>query len=303
MGQNMKLAAEKLMKIANDLEKEAAENTFFVCESCNHTSSLADINVKRKTAGEENKVKRVACVTVNDKVSCPACGDAMSYVATEMSEKFYVEAEEGEDIGTDIFEPVNDDSESETSDVPESNTSDVPESNTSDVPESNTSDIPEAPDSGEDVPENAEPPMVEDKTDETVDTETTPEGDETVTDETSDITDYDGNPVGDESEDVGPSSEEPAPEDMGAPADDSTEEAPAEELPGEPEVEPSTDGPVVEETVPEDTAEEITDETVTDEIPSEDGDVEVPKKEVPKFEKIPKDASEDFLKAVAKYSI
>ncbi len=74
------------------LWKEAADNTYFVCDGCNHTSSLADINTKRVTAGKALNVKRIASVSVNDKVICPACGDKMAYVPTDMSEKYYVEA-------------------------------------------------------------------------------------------------------------------------------------------------------------------------------------------------------------------
>jgi hypothetical protein len=103
MGSNMKLATERLLKIADDLEREAAENTFFVCDGCNHTASLADINKKRKLASSVFKVKRTANVSVNDAVTCVACGGKMSYVPTESSEKFYVESE---DTGADIFEPV-----------------------------------------------------------------------------------------------------------------------------------------------------------------------------------------------------
>ena len=51
MENRMKLAAEKLYKLADELEKSAFENTYFVCNRCNHTASLADINAKRKYGG------------------------------------------------------------------------------------------------------------------------------------------------------------------------------------------------------------------------------------------------------------
>jgi hypothetical protein len=287
MGSNMKLAAERLFKIADDLEKEAAENTFFVCEGCNHTSSLADINIRRKTAGEQHKVKRIANVSVNDSVSCPACGDKMSYVPTEMSEKYYVEAEDDqEDTGADIFEPVDEQGKDETSDMSE--------------PEG---DIPQAVNVTPIAPEN----------------ESTPEGDipENKDEETSEITDYDG----DDSE--VPSDETPtegAPDEstpdvdetpeLPAPESDS-EQAPEEGAPEETPALPAPDGeePIVEETVPEEegpTGEQGApglEGVPGEEEPVEEKDVEVPKKEVPKFEKIPKDASEDFIRAIAKYSI
>lgn len=90
----LKEASEELLKIADDIEKEANEVTEFVCAGCNHTATLAKINAKRvelaKEAGE-NVV--VSPITVNDKVACPACGETMSYKATEASEKYYFDPE------------------------------------------------------------------------------------------------------------------------------------------------------------------------------------------------------------------
>ena len=99
----LKDAAEKLLKVADQLEQEANEVTKFVCEGCNHTATLASINEKRaesaKVAGE-NVV--VSDVTVNDKIHCPACDDVMAYSQTEESKQFYfdpdkVAAEEEEE--------------------------------------------------------------------------------------------------------------------------------------------------------------------------------------------------------------
>lgn len=86
----MKEAAEELLRIADDIEKDAAEVTQFVCDKCNHTATLASINGKRlelaKTAGEK---VTVAEITVNDKVQCPACDGVMAYRETEASAPYY----------------------------------------------------------------------------------------------------------------------------------------------------------------------------------------------------------------------
>jgi FtsZ-interacting cell division protein YlmF len=93
---NIENAVEKLLKIACDLEKEAEENTYFVCLDCNHTATLADINKKRKTAAKELNIKAPK-VTVNDVVKCFACNGKMMYLPTEDSEKYYIEASEDDD--------------------------------------------------------------------------------------------------------------------------------------------------------------------------------------------------------------
>lgn len=293
MGSNMKLAAERLYKIADQLEKEAADNTYFVCDGCNHTASLSEINHKRKTAGSTFNVKRIANVSVNDAVTCLACGGKMSYVPTESSQKYYVEAEDtniddtgDEDTGADIFEPVDERGAETPAEIP-AETSDTAEPGTeqiSDTPE--TSDVEKAP---EETP--AEIP------------EQTPE-----------ITDYDGAPEG-----------EAKPEETPA-LEDKSEETPALEDKsqmgeGAPEGE---DSAVTEETVPEDvvpedsTSEDVAPEDAAPEVDSEDmgGEpaaeedadlkekgIELPKKDVPKFEKIPKEAQDAFWKSVAKYDI
>jgi ubiquitin len=90
---SLKQAAEELLKIADEIEVQADSVTKFVCDKCNHTATLAKINEKRKTAATEaGENVIVSPVTVNDQVSCPACDDGvMAYVASEESEKFYVE--------------------------------------------------------------------------------------------------------------------------------------------------------------------------------------------------------------------
>lgn len=91
---SLKKAAEELLKIADEIDTQAETVTSFVCDKCNHTASLADINARRaevaKEAGENVKVGKI---TVNDKIHCPACPGIMSYKASEESEKFYYDPE------------------------------------------------------------------------------------------------------------------------------------------------------------------------------------------------------------------
>ena len=94
---SLKNAAEELLKVADDIEKEAAETSQFVCDKCNHTATLASINGKRQEVAKEAGEKViVADVTVNDTVSCPACEGTMAYKATEESDKFYFDPESKE---------------------------------------------------------------------------------------------------------------------------------------------------------------------------------------------------------------
>jgi len=97
---SMKKAAEELLKIADEMEQEASKVTQFVCEGCNHTATLETINSKRKEAAEaaqENGMNvNLGTISVNDKVACPACGESMSYKASEESEKFYFDPEKKE---------------------------------------------------------------------------------------------------------------------------------------------------------------------------------------------------------------
>jgi len=91
---NLKTAADKLMKIADRIEKEAFDVSYFVCDECSHTANLTTINEKRMKAASEKGVEQVSLITVNDKIGCPACEGTMSYVATEESSKYYVEAQD-----------------------------------------------------------------------------------------------------------------------------------------------------------------------------------------------------------------
>jgi len=196
MGSGIKLAAEKLMKIANELEKEASVNTYFVCDRCNHTASLSEINSRRKVAAEKSKIEHIAAITVNDIITCVACGGKMAYVPTEDSEKYYIEAEE-DDLGDDIFEPVNEGEETKETDIIEETPEapmEAPEGTpeeTSEVSEEMPSEIPEdkeeiktedTEDISEGLPESDEPPALEDKTDEDISVE-----EETVPEDTGEI--------------------------------------------------------------------------------------------------------------------
>lgn len=88
---SLKEAAQELLKVAEDIEKEAEAVTNFVCESCNHTATLETINARRKeVAKEAGENVVVSNITVNDVVSCPACGGDMKYSATEASEQYYI---------------------------------------------------------------------------------------------------------------------------------------------------------------------------------------------------------------------
>jgi len=94
---SLKQAAEELLKIADDIEKEAEEVTQFVCDKCNHTATLASINKMRKEAAESSEEKvTVSDVTVNDTLQCPACEGTMAYASSEASEAYYFDPEKKE---------------------------------------------------------------------------------------------------------------------------------------------------------------------------------------------------------------
>jgi DNA-binding protein len=84
--------AEELMAIANAIEKQAAEVTEFVCDKCNHTTTLAKINIARQTiASEVGENVTVSDIGVDDKVTCPApgCEGVLAYQETEASAGYY----------------------------------------------------------------------------------------------------------------------------------------------------------------------------------------------------------------------
>lgn len=105
-----KEAASKLLEIADAIDKKAADMSYFVCSSCNHTVNLTSINDRRmKAASEYGDIDIVEPVTVDDKISCPVpgCEGILEYVPTDESESLYVEAADDEDDTGDIFEPVD----------------------------------------------------------------------------------------------------------------------------------------------------------------------------------------------------
>lgn len=81
-------AAAELLKIADEIDQEAAQVTTFVCDSCNHTATMVSINERRKAAAEEVNAEATD-ITVNDKLACPACDGVMAYQETEASAAYY----------------------------------------------------------------------------------------------------------------------------------------------------------------------------------------------------------------------
>jgi len=285
MDMNPKAISERLMKLANDLEKDASEKTYFVCSGCSHTATLSTINGKRTKMASDLGVTKVDPVTVNDKIGCPACDGMMSYVPTEESSKFYVEAgdiaaeakeiiDEEKRNKEDTFEPVDEQPKpGEEEEVPELDLS-----------------------FGEDVlekgPEGEKPegvPGMEDKA------PPPPPMEEGAPEEKPDeMPEIEG-----EKPPKAPEMEEKGPE---MPPDEPIEKTPdmdavppvEEEKPrGTSLEEPPAEGmepPPVEEEEP---------------LPEEKPKKKKKEKEVvdiPKFEKMPKDASEDFKRAVNKYA-
>lgn len=91
---SLKRASEELLKLADDIERDAAEVTAFVCDKCNHTATLASINSKREVSAKEVDEKiTVTALTVEDKVHCPACEGVMAYSETEASKAYYFDSE------------------------------------------------------------------------------------------------------------------------------------------------------------------------------------------------------------------
>jgi len=89
---SLKQAADELLKVAEAIEQKAAEVSTFVCDKCNHTSTLSNINAARKKmASEVGENVTVSDITVNDKIHCPvpSCEGVMAYNETEASAGFY----------------------------------------------------------------------------------------------------------------------------------------------------------------------------------------------------------------------
>jgi hypothetical protein len=89
---SLKQAAEEILKVAEAIEQQAAEAASFVCDKCNHTTTLAKINASRKkVATEIGENMTVSDITVNDQVHCPApsCEGVLSYKETEESKGYF----------------------------------------------------------------------------------------------------------------------------------------------------------------------------------------------------------------------
>lgn len=94
---SLKKTAEDLLKVAEAIEQQAADVTTFVCDKCNHTSTLASINAARKTAASDvGENVTVSDISVNDKITCPvpSCEGIMAYTETEASAGFYYDPDQ-----------------------------------------------------------------------------------------------------------------------------------------------------------------------------------------------------------------
>ena len=249
---DLKVAAENLLKVADQIEREAEQKTVFACESCNHTATLAEINAARKSfaekeASETGKSVRVAKITVNDKVACGNCGEgAMCYESDEVSSKYWVEAADEDDL--------------ETLDIAEEDDKEVSEKEEDKEEDKEDSDTEEDKDTDEDTDEE-------------------------------------------ESEE-----EEELPDDLFEPVDEQDDKNEKEEGEEEDKEEEST-----EEDDEETDTEDIDDEEDEEEPKPKpkkkkkdsptDGKANVNKEPPPKFEKMPKEASDRFWSSVSRYSI
>ncbi len=246
---NRKTAAERLLKLADSLEKQAYENAYFVCDKCNHTADLMTINARRKQAVEgRDDIYLSSSVEINDKLSCAVagCDGTMSYVATDESARYFVdgadEKKEDEDAPTEGESSGDDDDDIKAEDI------------FSPVNDSEKTDAPEG---------DAESEGVGGDIDLTFDEDDTDKGEETVDK---------------------PDSEEPVeekPESVGEEVSESEEEAPAGDEPAE-EVPPKKKPKKKDK--------------------PDDEKAAVPKGDVPKFEKMPKDASDAYWRSVSRYA-
>jgi hypothetical protein len=166
MSFNAKEAAQRLFDIADAIEKQAAKSSFFVCDSCNHTASLESINSLRTKYASENGIESVSNVTIDDTISCKACGGDMKYAATEDSEKFFVEA--GEDSDTDLDDvDIDIDIEEDAEDAQPKEKEDSEDAEVEDSPESeeDSEDEAEEEDDSEDKEEKPKKRTTKDKED------------------------------------------------------------------------------------------------------------------------------------------
>jgi hypothetical protein len=263
-------AAENLLKLAADLEREAFDHTYFVCDKCSHTANLTTINDKRAKTASERGIKKVNAVTVNERLACPACDGVMSYVPTEESQRYYVEA--ADDMKPEEIAPPTD------------------------MPSDEPPAAPVKKEPAPGLPDNGDifdPVDERDKKDDVLDLGF---GDEDVDEK--------------KPEDVGapeelPPKEEGAPEEQppkeeGAPGElPPKEDVAPEDLP--PKEEGAPEEMPVDESVPPVTEEEVPMDGTEPKKKSKKKDkYEFPKEDVPKFEKMPKDASDALYQASLK---
>lgn len=305
MDSNVKTAAEKLLKIADAIEKEAFDCTYFVCQDCNHTANLTSIDTRRKEAAEDHGIKTVGSLSIDDVIVCPACSGDMTYVANEDSDRFWVEAgaakiaevaeeimqedddappmgdtEEGEaEEGAGPFEPVDEQAKNQKKDEIEE------EMKSKGVDEDQIDLSYGDEDDGEEPPKKEETPTGDD-------VEPMPEPEPSVDEEADNEAEM-------------PSKPEPSKVDeTTVTEDEQVDEEPRDfqepQAPGEAE---ESDA-LVEETDEED----VEKPKKKKKDKPDDGDVAFPKEPTPKFEMPPKmkekEASGDaYWKAVARYSV
>jgi hypothetical protein len=300
---------------------------------------LTTINQRRKAAAEKYKVASVREVSVNEKIACPACGGLMSFVATDEASKYYEAAMdetnptfpskdepalgnpdqepspedkplpppkpkpgETDPKGDELFQPV-DEQELENKELdlsfpgedvaPEG---DIPKGESPEEKAEMGTLTPEPTETPEGMPPEGMPGekpmpgpegMPEEKPAEMGAPEEKPEGmpeekpaemPEELTPEPS----AEGTPPGE----TPPPTPEPSAEGMPPAEEPSAEVTPPEALP---------EGPAPEE-------------GMSEEMPAEKPkrkkrDVDYPKMDTPKFEKMPKEASDAFEAAVRRYSL
>lgn len=272
---NLKEAAENLLNVANALEKEAFDRTFFVCNKCNHTASLTSINAKRNKVAKEMGVKNVNTMTVNERVSCPACDGVLEYVPTDESSKYYVEAAEGAPL--EIAPP---------SDI----SPDMPKDEPPPPPEKKKLPKEKAPEDTGSIFE----PVDEREKDEELNLDF-PEGEGKSEDEPPEMP-----PEGEKPPEMSPEGDKPPemPPEGEKPPEMSPEGEKPPEMPPEgeksPEMPPEGDKPPEGAEMPPVVEEEVPLLEPEKKPKKKKEKVDFPKEDVPKFEKMPKDAADDI---------
>jgi hypothetical protein len=113
MAFDMSKTASEMLRIADALEREASERTYFVCDHCNHTASLSSINGVRSKVASESGIEKVSPVSVNDRIACPVieCPGVMRYEATDESDRYYIDVEAGKEEEPELDVGVEEDAE------------------------------------------------------------------------------------------------------------------------------------------------------------------------------------------------